>query len=184
MANKISPATTGLQVTYQPTAELRLYYRNPRVAEYTPCIEDDCDRPSQARGRCTKHYNRWQLSADYVPTEPQTGMPCTVQGCPNLAEVSRICWTHYYRQRRYGDVLDHLPVGWMIKPPPPCTIEGCELPQADKTVCIVHYGPKVGWTIQDPSYSKTTDTSDWLAIICGDPCGYCGGPMEHIDQPT
>ena len=153
-----------------------------RFGALTVCIEDGCDRKVHARGRCSKHYNLWNLSDNYVPAEPQTGMPCTVENCVNDSFASRLCATHYYRRRKYGDVLDHLPVGWMIKPPPPCSVEGCELQQADRTVCIVHYGPKVGWTLDDPSYSTTTDTSDWLAVISGDPCGYCGGPMEHIDH--
>lgn len=153
-----------------------------RFAPAQVCIEAGCERPTVSRQRCTLHYNRWNLSEDYVPTELQTGIACTVTACVNDSFASRLCATHYYRRRKYGDVLDHLPVGWMIKPPPPCSVEGCDLQQADRAVCIIHYGPKVGWTVDDPGYSATTDTSDWLAIISGDPCGYCGDPMEHIDH--
>lgn len=157
--------------------------RSPtRFAEKQPCALDECDEQVQVRGLCRRHYNAWQNSPAFLPAPKRTGGPCAVTGCANRAEVAAICWTHYYRQRRYGDVLEHLPVGWIVQPPPPCSTEGCDRAQVGRGRCITHYGAIGGWTLDDLSTSAVSDTTDWVAIISGDPCSYCGGPMEHVDH--
>jgi 5-methylcytosine-specific restriction endonuclease McrA len=29
-----------------------------------------------------------------------------------------------------------------------------------------------------------TDAHNWIAVLDGDPCAYCGAPMEHVDHIT
>lgn len=57
------------------------------------CREDDCGRKVIARGWCDTHYRSLHDRG-----------PCTVAGCTRPAKTASLCWAHYSRRRRTGDV--------------------------------------------------------------------------------
>jgi hypothetical protein len=59
------------------------------------CIEDGCDRPHKARGRCHVHYERWR---DQRPDGPR----CQAPDCDRPAVAFGWCMRDYQRMRING----------------------------------------------------------------------------------
>ena len=62
---------------------------------------------------------------------------CTVEHCGRKHYSRGWCQAHYKRWRRYGDVLEDVPIG---RPPAgPCRASGCELAAEAKQLCHGHF---------------------------------------------
>jgi len=70
------------------------------------CQAQDCDRPVQARGYCSAHYQRWR---DGKPIDApmrkrrETYESCTVDGCDKVSYCRQMCAAHYFHWRTKGD---------------------------------------------------------------------------------
>lgn len=93
-----------------------------KVAKPEVCcsFEDEdgqCPKPARALGLCTKHYQRFKAHGDpavVIVQQPWPDRICTVEGCGQLRETSRLyCEKHRARVRRHGDphvaLKDHTP---------------------------------------------------------------------------
>ena len=74
------------------------------------CQADECDRPHEGHGYCTKHLQRWKkrgdVSDEAIP--PRTPRPsrlgtCSVEGCGKKEKARAFCRLHYLRWWRDGD---------------------------------------------------------------------------------
>jgi hypothetical protein len=59
------------------------------------CIEDGCDRPHRAKGRCHVHYERWR-------NQRPDGPRCQAPGCERPAVAFGWCMRDYQRMRING----------------------------------------------------------------------------------
>lgn len=162
------------------------------------CSIEDCGKPEQNRGWCSAHYTRWlrhgNADAEVRPYGVLHAMRCTVRGCEEVPRGKGLCAKHYAEQR-WVRIAEH-----------PCSVEGCRRPLYMRGWCNAHYqrwnlhghpaggGPerrvrgtgypaewyseqrrrKIGWPIGE--------TLEYVEILRGDPCSYCGALMEHIDH--
>lgn len=64
----------------------------------TVCSDPDCDRTKfQARGMCSKHYQRWYVTRPDAPR-------CTLDDCDKPRYAGRTyCPMHQEREKRHGD---------------------------------------------------------------------------------
>jgi hypothetical protein len=78
------------------------------------CSVDDCQRPSRARGMCSKHYQRLryaeqrQSDADgsYAAGMLRGNGRCSQEGCENVVYAKQMCGRHFMawvRSRRKTD---------------------------------------------------------------------------------
>ncbi len=73
-----------------------------------PCKIEGCVRPHRAKGFCLNHYNSAKHFGDLPIAVKRVIIPCEVDGCDNISEVSkpyRYCKLHDTRYRRHGDPL-------------------------------------------------------------------------------
>jgi hypothetical protein len=60
------------------------------------CSVDGCDDPSETRGWCEKHYQRWRIHGDpttFLYSEIVTS--CSQPGCDRRIAKAGVCWKHY-----------------------------------------------------------------------------------------
>ena len=79
------------------------------------CAVEGCDRPSESRGLCHCHYQRWWLFGDVRADRPirpkrKTPVPCSVEGCERNAVTRGLCQAHYMRWRKHGDTQAQRPL--------------------------------------------------------------------------
>jgi len=89
------------------------------------CSVDECERPTDTRGMCSKHYRRWLRngSTDLV-RQPRD--VCSVEGCGRKHEARGLCQSHYKRWQRHQDPMVRL-------------IKGCAYPGCLARVAIGRY---------------------------------------------
>lgn len=70
------------------------------------CSVATCERPSRARGWCTKHYSRWKKrgSIDLLPRPTKPVRLCQVDGCDKPVLCRGWCRTHYTRWYESGSL--------------------------------------------------------------------------------
>lgn len=69
------------------------------------CAVDGCGKPVQAKGLCTKHYQRQRRhGSPTVALRPRyEGVECSVDGCGRQAYSNGLCRLHYDRTARDGE---------------------------------------------------------------------------------
>lgn len=89
------------------------------------CSVEECERPTDTRGMCSKHYRRWLRngSTDLV-RQPRD--VCSVEGCGRKHEARGLCQSHYKRWQRHHDPMVRL-------------IKGCAHPGCLARVAIGRY---------------------------------------------
>jgi hypothetical protein len=160
------------------------------------CLIEGCDRPVgrvKSRGWCTAHYTRWQRHGSPVGGRERYGTSgCDVLGCDRPHHARGLCRPHAIKVWR-----DELPS---------CSEPDCDRPQRNRGWCSAHYQrwrahghPQAGPAFRRPRgtgfpsewYSEqrrrkigfpTAETLEYVAILRGDPCSYCGAPWEHTDH--
>ncbi len=75
------------------------------MEERRTCSVAGCNRPTIARGLCTKHYQRWQRHGDPLKTRAYEGAHCKIEGCAKPAKALGLCRAHYWRFKTHGDAL-------------------------------------------------------------------------------
>lgn len=71
------------------------------------CVAHDCGRPTQARGLCSAHYQRWRVGADInapMRKKREHYESCAVDECDKVSFCRGLCQMHYWRWRVRGDV--------------------------------------------------------------------------------
>jgi hypothetical protein len=162
------------------------------------CLVDGCDKRVYARGWCNAHYTRWKRHDDPLgggrTHTPKGSTSCEHEGCVRAMHANGLCVTHgnAANAARYAEQ--------------PCSIEDCPRPMHRRGWCAAHYqrwrayghpldggptrrvrGTGMGrewyWEKRRASMeTPTADTLDYIEILRGDPCAYCGAPREHTDH--
>lgn len=85
------------------------------------CSVETCDRPSRARGMCTRHYG--QVMTKGYTYELESFDVCQIDGCARQPRSThaRYCEMHYYRIRRNGTPE----IVAKRVPDQQCSVEGC-----------------------------------------------------------
>lgn len=71
-----------------------------------PCQVEGCEKPSNAKGYCGKHYVRWRKYGD--PTyrkrkTPECEKECIIEGCDRPRRSRGYCANHWKKWKQYGD---------------------------------------------------------------------------------
>jgi hypothetical protein len=105
------------------------------------CAVENCDRPSDSRGWCRAHYERWRTTGDVDASRPVVGKvprppgaQCTVEGCDRPPGGREWCGMHYKRWLKHGDPL-FVPDPWPTK----CSTEDCDKKPVARGLCEAHY---------------------------------------------
>jgi hypothetical protein len=105
------------------------------------CAVEGCERTSQCKGYCGRHYQKWRMYGDPLKgrNRPVTWSPpeCSVDGCANGTKGRGLCSKHYHRLQRYGDPL----AGGNYRTHrtgEPCAIAGCGKKSASHGICAMH----------------------------------------------
>ena len=72
----------------------------------TMCSVQDCERPIQAKGLCSTHYQRMRKGTPLdapMRKRKETWTRCTVPGCDRWSFAREMCQMHYWRWRTKGD---------------------------------------------------------------------------------
>ena len=80
------------------------------------CSIFGCERTSQARGWCPKHYQRWLKWGNPLALRPRIRMTCSIDGCTSPSVGRTWCRRHYQTWQRTGDPLGKAPIrgnGWV-----------------------------------------------------------------------
>lgn len=107
------------------------------------CSVANCERPSETRGWCGGHYNRWKKSGDLgsavIATKARNGVksPCGVDTCDRLAVSKGHCDTHYRRLRNSADLS--IPIKPGPTAPGACSVDGCGSLTICRGFCSRHY---------------------------------------------
>jgi HNH endonuclease len=104
----------------------------------TRCLQPQCERWSDTRGLCKKHYVEQLRTGE---TEPiyfkNQGKTCSVEKCGKGSHRKGLCNSHYTKLRRYGDTSVSLR---MDRKPHVCVLEGCdETKVVGRGYCGIHY---------------------------------------------
>lgn len=78
------------------------------------CTIQDCGKRMNAKGLCSRHYNRWQrygdpLAGAELRERRPKGVPCSVGICSRIAGTRGYCGPHYLRLTRHG-ALGEIPI--------------------------------------------------------------------------
>lgn len=109
------------------------------------CQVVDCDKPSHAKGCCTKHYQRLARYGDPSALHPRyfDGAECAADGCTATAIKKGYCSTHHQRAKRNGDPAIVKRSRDPIFPDRPvsetCAVESCDRSSLSRGVCHGHY---------------------------------------------
>ncbi len=122
------------------------------------CTVPGCGKTYRAKGLCRGHY----LEAFYAERATQS---CLVPDCKRPFYMREWCAAHYQRWRKYGDPLAGGPVR-AVRGTGPTKWEKDQVRRLAKAKLS----------------QVTGETAEYVAIIKGDPCAYCGAPMEHVDH--
>lgn len=91
------------------------------------CSVEGCDRPHEAKGKCSVHYR-----ADLLKRlEVNPHRLCEREGCPRPHHSGGLCVNHYQALRRKRRLAD--------PSAPRCSMEGCERVVKAKGLCGFHY---------------------------------------------
>ncbi len=74
---------------------------------YGRCSMEGCKDGIEARGFCSKHYQRWKKHRDPHFTDGRQARDpiCVIEDCERAHEGLGYCEPHYYRLKKYGDPL-------------------------------------------------------------------------------
>lgn len=120
------------------------------MVDRTCAVADCASSKINARGMCSKHYERWRLtgSVDHIPKprkpapRPRIETPCVVVGCVRMGVRGRggRCRTHQDRWTRNGDVgSPDIEVRLKYEPGQKCSIDGCPNTPESRGWCGKHY---------------------------------------------
>ena len=106
------------------------------------CSIDKCDRNTQARGWCEKHYHRWtRHGSPHVSliSRSEDKRICIIEDCNNMYYGRGWCNKHYLRWMNHGDPLVIL----IDRCPGPkdglCSREDCTRKHYGVGFCYTHY---------------------------------------------
>lgn len=167
------------------------------------CFVLGCGRPVKSAGLCQAHKRRLEVHGDVLAHVPiqvhhrgRKGI-CGVLGCGRVYRSKGLCREHY--MEKFGAGLKDQP----------CSVPECKRPLYRRGWCAGHYqrwkkygdplaggpvravrgtGPSKWEKDQVRRLAKakisqvTGETAEYVTIIRGDPCSYCGAPMEHVDH--
>jgi hypothetical protein len=124
------------------------------------CTLDDCDDPLDARGYCTKHYQRWQAHGDPLivlkPYASYVRPTCSVGDCGKPVRARGWCSKHYQRWQKYGDPL-------MVIVEPGRSLEERFWEKVDKNGPVPECRPDLG-----PCWVWTGATAEGYGVITVD----------------
>lgn len=128
------------------------------------CAIEDCDRTTQARGLCSKHYHRLRRRGELEVIRPQRkscGI-CIIEGCDSVDMGPHgWCFSHYGRFKRHGDPLKGEPSP--RKSRGICIIEGCDtIDSGPHGLCQKHH------------YRVEKHGDPHVTVLGGNDIGYCG----------
>jgi hypothetical protein len=101
-----------------------------RIRMHVDCSVEGCDRDTERRGMCNRHYLRWKRNGT-------TTIPCSVEGCANDHAAQGYCNMHYKRLQRHGDVGSVEKTERTFQDG--CDVEGCTKPHDSRGLCQAHY---------------------------------------------
>jgi hypothetical protein len=132
------------------------------------CTVDDCDKPVDARGYCSTHYQRWQAHGDPLrvlkPYDGYVKPTCSVDDCDSPALARGWCRKHYQRWKKHGNPL-------IVKVNRDMTLEQRFWIKVDKNGPVPAHRPDLG-----PCWVWTGATAEGYGVIQID-----GGPFKaHI----
>jgi 5-methylcytosine-specific restriction endonuclease McrA len=122
------------------------------------CTVPGCGKAYRSKGLCHKHYME-KFKAD------RAKLSCTIPECLRAQSDRGWCVAHYQRWKKYGDPLAGGPMR-AVRGTGPSKWEKDQLRRVAKAKLSQVSG----------------ETAEYVAIIKGDPCSYCGAPMEHVDH--
>jgi hypothetical protein len=108
---------------------------------------------------------------------------CSVDACPDAAEVRGWCNKHYLRWKRHGDPEYRR----SLVSDSPCAAAGCDDPAVSKGFCAKHYSrmlrngdPLGGRAMRYDSYAATHSRRiKALGLASVRPCVDCGEPADQ-----
>ncbi|MCW2848160.1 MAG: hypothetical protein JWR90_2134 [Marmoricola sp.] len=148
-----------------------------RRVQATVCVIDGCQGRPVAKDLCRKHYYA-QARAEFLAANPpaaKVSVPCSVEGCGQVASARGWCGAHYQRWRRFG-APDFFPPDLGKQ----CSIDGCIRPTNARGLCDQHY---YRWSrYGDPLLSKNRPrVSQTPTEYAPRQCATCG---ETFDPST
>lgn len=112
------------------------------------CEETGCDRPHDAKGRCSKHYAQL-LAAGRRPKARQQKARCQAHRCPNDRYARGLCRRHYQQQMGVG-----IHAGQVL-----CLVQDCDRPKSSRGYCRAHYQRlRLGLAMDTPIAEKAKGT--------------------------
>lgn len=117
------------------------------------CSVDDCSGKLEARGLCSKHYQRAKSDGtlrNYV-REREPGRTCQIDGCEKAHAARGYCKAHAQNFARTGNPYS-LHEQKAMQPKPICSVDGCASVVNARGLCKRHYQNLL--TIGDPVPEK------------------------------
>jgi hypothetical protein len=63
---------------------------------------------------------------------------CRIEGCNRKPRGKNLCPAHYERLRKFGDLLEQIPVGGIVREKRKCRIKNCKRPHKGYGLCEAH----------------------------------------------
>lgn len=104
------------------------------------CSVDDCSTKVEARGLCSKHYQRAKVRGELSAhkRERVPGRICTLDDCEGARKSRGYCARHYENFRRTGNPYS-LHEQKAMRPKPICSVNECDRAAKVKGMCNRHY---------------------------------------------